>query len=394
MFKQALRLVCAIGGLVACGSADALAAQSSDAQYQRNYDRQDDSLDRVAGADKYEPTERVAGSNGAPLPVATDGADIDPAALAKARALAAASHSMALLIYAHGRMQAEDYGPGFSATSFFDSYSSHKGLLAIAVLAAIDHHYLKLTDLASRYIPAWRSDARRTITVGDLLWMQSGLFYPKWEKKPHNAVLEMFVGTDLDASIAAAPLAVAPATEFDFNHLDSQALEQVMVGATHQRYAQFLSRYLWKPLGASDAFVALDHPGGAARTVCCFINTAPNWIRVGVMLAHGGVFQGRRILSPESARLLTTPSPLNPGFGMNVWLARQGPEGRLGSTTRKLHMKQTGAFLADDLFYIEGHGGQRLYVVPSRDLVIYRTGRVDYDWDDVAFANTIIAGVR
>jgi CubicO group peptidase (beta-lactamase class C family) len=362
-------------------------------RYWRNYLRQDDSLDRVASADKYSPTEKVEGAPGAPIPMATGGGDIDPAALADARAQARASGTMALLIYAHGKLQAADYAPGFSADSFFDSYSSHKGLLAVAVLAAIDHGFLRLSDPASTYIPAWGQDERRAITVGDLLWMQSGLIYPKWKKAPFNPVLEFFVGTNLPSAVAKAKALEPPGREFDFNHIDSQALHDVLVGATHQRYADFLSRYVWKPLGAGPAYVALDHPGGAARTVCCFINTAPNWLRLGVMLAERGQIDGHRVLSPEAVKLLSRPAPLNPGFGMNVWLARQGPKGRLASQVRHLYTLQKGRFLADDLYYIEGHGGQRLYVVPSRDLVIYRTGRVNYAWDDVTFANAIIAGL-
>jgi CubicO group peptidase (beta-lactamase class C family) len=362
--------------LLALCAAQAVVAQEMTPEYRRNYESQDSSLDRVAKADKYTPLEKVSGRPAHPLPRAKRG-DIDPQALATAIAQADASHSMAVLIYARGRMQFEKFAPGFSATSLFDSYSSHKGLLAVATLAAIDHGHLKLGDPVANYIPAWRGDARRAITVGDLLWMQSGLFIPKWEMKPFNPVLEMFVGTDLAPKIDAAPLAKPPGRTFEFNHLNSQALQEVLVAATGQRYAEFLSSALWKPLGASDAFVALDHPGGSARAVCCFINTAPNWLRLGVMLAEGGMFGGRRVLSRASVRLLSAPSPLNPSFGMNVQIAAPG-----------------SGYLAADLFYFEGHGGQRLYVVPSLDLVIYRTGRVDYGWDDVRFANTLIAGLR
>jgi CubicO group peptidase (beta-lactamase class C family) len=362
--------------LIALGIPCAAGAQQMTAEYKRNYDTQDSSLDRVATADKYTPMEIVHGSNGPPLPRAR-GSAIDPAALETAMAQADASHSMAVLIYARGKVQAERYAPGFGAASRFDSYSSHKGLLAVAVLAAVDHGLLKLTDRAGTYIPAWAHDARGAITIGDLLWMQSGLFIPAWKVEPGNPVLEMFVGTDLSPRIDAAPLAKPPGTVFEFNHLNAQALQAVLVAASGMRYTDFLSKYLWKPLGASDAAVALDHPGGVARTVCCFINTAPNWLRVGKMLAEGGMFDGKRVLSAHSARLLGTPAPLNPAFGMNVQLAKPG-----------------SGYLAKDLFYFEGHGGQRLYVVPSLDLVIYRTGRVDYAWDDVRFANTIIAGLR
>ena len=38
----------------------------------------------------------------------------------------------------------------------------------------------------------------------------------------------------------------------------------------------------------------------------------------------------------------------------------------------------------------DGFGGQRVYIVPSRQLVIVRTGAQRQDWDDAALPNLII----
>jgi CubicO group peptidase (beta-lactamase class C family) len=44
--------------------------------------------------------------------------------------------------------------------------------------------------------------------------------------------------------------------------------------------------------------------------------------------------------------------------------------------------------------FFDGFGGQRVYIVPSRDLVIVRIGEPSYDFDDSAIPNTIIAGLK
>jgi hypothetical protein len=48
----------------------------------------------------------------------------------------------------------------------------------------------------------------------------------------------------------------------------------------------------------------------------------------------------------------------------------------------------------DDLVYLDGFGGQRVYVSVSQQLVIVRTGRAQVDWDDALLPNTIIRGIK
>ncbi len=351
-------------------------AQEMSPEYKRNYDRILDFPDKVMDIGPFEPTEKVVGAPGAALPRA-ELSLLDGDALAPAVEQARKAYTMAFLVYADGAIQFEDYRPGFTAKTRFNSYSSHKGLVATATMVAVDQGFMKLTDLASDFIPEWAQDERRAITVGDLLWMQSGLAIPQYKQEPGNPVLEMFIGTDISPAMRAIPLAKTPGEEFEFNHLNSQALHDVIVAASGLRYADFLSRYIWQPLELDDSWVALDHPQGTARSVCCFINSPSNWIRIGAMLANGGSFNGTRILSAESAKLLGEPSPLNPSFGMFMQRAAPG-----------------SGYLADDLYFFEGQGGQRLYVVPSLKLTFYRTGRTDYRWDDVHFANSVIDAYR
>ena len=46
--------------------------------------------------------------------------------------------------------------------------------------------------------------------------------------------------------------------------------------------------------------------------------------------------------------------------------------------------------IRDSIYYIDGFGGQRVYVVPSRDLIVVRTGVSQLDWDDAPLINMII----
>jgi hypothetical protein len=46
------------------------------------------------------------------------------------------------------------------------------------------------------------------------------------------------------------------------------------------------------------------------------------------------------------------------------------------------------------MIYVDGFGGQRVYVVPSLELVIVRTGEAKTDWDDAIVPNAIIRALR
>jgi hypothetical protein len=44
--------------------------------------------------------------------------------------------------------------------------------------------------------------------------------------------------------------------------------------------------------------------------------------------------------------------------------------------------------------FIDGAGGQRVYIVPSAGLTIVRIGRPSTDWDDSTLVNMILAGIE
>ena len=90
---------------------------------------------------------------------------------------------------------------------------------------------------------------------------------------------------------------------------------------------------------------------------------------------------------------MTTPAATNPNYGYQVWLG--SPPG----TERKYNDKTVKAFhsepyVAADIRYIDGFGGQRVYMVPSQELIIVRTGEAVFDWDDAVIPNAILRGLR
>ena len=51
-------------------------------------------------------------------------------------------------------------------------------------------------------------------------------------------------------------------------------------------------------------------------------------------------------------------------------------------------------YVADDLFFMDGIGKQRMYIIPSESLVILRTGNNSPEWDDSKLPNLILNALK
>lgn len=341
----------------------------------------------------YTPIDVIQDGPSPPLPTSPS-PSISETALADAEAYAQSFDSIAFLVARDGELQLEHYGDGYDRSTIVDSQSMHKGLLGVVTTVALDKGFIPSLDTpASTYIPVWAEDGRRNITVQHLLEMTSGLAQAEFGTSPFAPGQRLFFGDDLDGPVNDMPLAYQPDTQFDFNHVNSQALHAVLTGATGMSYAEFVREYLWQPIGAGFAQVRLDHDGGTARIFCCLQTRPMDWMRLGVMLANGGRIEDEQVISEDWVKRLMTGADLNPNFGFHVWLGSPYTGTRLVSEPGDRRAPVSAPFLADDVMYVEGRGGQRLYVVPSAGLVAYRAGRIDFAWDDAKIMNILLSGI-
>ncbi|NKB43340.1 MAG: serine hydrolase [Alphaproteobacteria bacterium] len=344
----------------------------------------------------YQPVDVIKDEPTSPLPNAGEGdVVIAQDALAAAQAYAEEFDSLAFLVAHKGVLQLEHYGPGQDRDTIIDSQSMHKGLFGVVATVALDQGFIPSLDTpVSNYIPACAEDERRAITVGQLLEMTSGLAQVEYGTSAFAPGQRLFFGDDLDGPVDGIPMVFEPGSAFDFNHVNSQALHPVLTGATGMSYAAFVREYLWDPIGGSFAQVRLDHDGGTARIFCCVQTRPMDWMRLGVMLANGGRINDTQVISSDWVSRMMSGTARNPNFGFHVWLGAPYSGTRLISEPQNRRAPVSAPFLADDVMYVEGRGGQRLYVVPSAGLVAYRAGRIDFSWDDAKIMNILLGGIQ
>ncbi|MEZ5459266.1 MAG: DUF3089 domain-containing protein [Steroidobacteraceae bacterium] len=382
-------------GGAAAPAADAAPAAPTPRSDPRAWDRHQKSpKEPVAAVDWFTPTVPIGEGEGAPLRVASESERTLPAAaLDAARDYAVQLNSYGLIVAHRGVIQLEHYKEGFGPDRQLDSQSLHKPLAAILTMAAVADGKLSLDDPMSRFIPRWRRDPRGAITVRDVLYMQTGLGEPRYEEAWGNPGYQMFITSRIEDYLFALPRESAPGEHFRSHYAATQLLQFVLERATGRRYADYLRERLWQPLGGGAARVRLDRPNGNAQVFCCLQARPRDWLRVGLMLSKHGSLDGRTVLPLDTFLQLTAPSPLAPNFAMQqIW--RGSPYSRvrmMDSRNPARGLPMSAPFAIDDVFYLEGRGGQRVYVVPSRELVVVRQGEVRMEWDDAAFLNGLIA---
>jgi CubicO group peptidase (beta-lactamase class C family) len=336
---------------------------------------------------QYAPIEVAEGAPGTHAiadPIPGDQA-IASAALAAAQAYSDSFSGRALLVWQGGKLRYEHYDGGADKQTRFETFSMHKSLLGLLYGAALRDGVIRsLDEPVGDHIEEWRGDPRGAITLRQLLTMESGL--------------SLGHGDDRAEVALAASLDAPPGSRFEYNNANSEiagvVLDRALRTAGKGDYATYLSNTLLRPLGAGDAHLWLDHPGGEPRFYAFCQMRARDWLRVGVMIDRKGRFDGAQIIPANWIVAMTTPSPLNANYGVQMWIGSPWNRWRLYGPRTPLKVSHEKPYLASDLVYFDGFGGERVYMVPSLDLVIVRIGESNLAFDDSILPNAIISGLK
>ncbi len=341
----------------------------------------------VQSVDWYKPLALVPG-RARPFPVG------QPLASADAQALddfATRTGSFALIVAKRGRIVYERYDPRFTAASRYDTASMHKAVVALMIGAAVaDGHIKGPDDKLSRYLPELAGSPRGEITLRQLLEMNSGLRTPPMSDSSASPYWQTYFGSDLSWSIGQWPFEAATRGQFYYANANTQYLLWAIERATGKTYTDYLSTRLWRRIGASEGRLWLDREGGSVRGFCCLQASARDWLRIGELIRNTGKWRGARIVPASWVAQMLAPSPANANFGWNIWRGSPYNPKRTYGPGIPAVVEARAPFASPDTYYIDGSGGQRVYVMPSAELVIVRIGTPRFDWDDSYLPNLLV----
>lgn len=294
--------------------------------------------------------------------------------------------ALALIVSHDGHRVLEHYSHGASMHQPLRIYSGTKAFWSVAAAKAQQKRILSLSEKASFTLPAWRNSPKQGITLRELLNMTSGLF--------PAPVLHGTTIADRNEFALRLPLASKPGETFRYGPASLQVFDEVMEhklirrGQTTRR---FLESEILRPLGIPLRRHLSDRTGSLLQA-SGFTLTAREWQRWGECLANGGRSGFWSVIRRDTLAACLEGSRANPMYGLGFWLNA----GAKRKNAREIDVEQNlsnalwpsngclSRHAPADLFVSLGSLGQRLYVIPSRKLVIVRLGNKG-GFSDAAF---------
>lgn len=272
----------------------------------------------------------------------------------------------AVVVVRDGRIVGERYGEGFSAETPLLGWSMAKTVTAALIGTVVAEGKMAVTDTALR--SDW-TDGRAAISVGDLMAMSSGLAFNEDYGDVTDVTRMLYLEPDMAAFAAAKPLAGKVGSVFSYSSGTTAVLSRLWQDRVGDNAPSWPQAQLFAPLGMTSAVLEMDEHGTFVGSSYVYA-TARDWARFGQFLLQDGVWNGKAVLPPGFVAWMREAAPASVGRYARGLLWLRGPEGGLPDDVDP----DAGFGLPQDTFWLEGHDGQSMAVIPSKRLVVVRLG--------------------
>jgi len=291
-----------------------------------------------------------------------------------------------LLVVRHGYLVFEKYFGRASRNANPDMASTGKAFTSIACGIMLREFHEKIPEgldtkvFTEKFLPeAFPLDDPRKadIKLGQLLCMSAG--YWGEGQTPVGIVMGKVTPLkpvkgqdihDLDNSSLRVPLWTDPGAGYSYSSPEPHIASIVLRHVTGMELQDYINERLAKPMGWGPWGYCLHrgdylmpHANGAGSTAL----HATDVMRFGYCLLHKGKWKDQQLVPADYIELCHRPSPYNPHTPFSLQF-EQNSDGHVLAAPH-------------DAFFKSGAGGFCVFVVPSLDLVIYKLGGKDNQYD-------------
>ncbi|MDD3079998.1 MAG: serine hydrolase [Paludibacter sp.] len=275
--------------------------------------------------------------------------------------------TFAVAIAYKDQLIAEKYASGFSAENRFLSWSMAKSFTQALVGIMVKKGLFNIKKPAD--IPEWKNDERSKITIESLMHMNSGLDWNEDYGNLSDVTIMLHKEKNMAAYTYLKKAVVRSDSLWAYNsgatNIVSYLIRKIL--NNDSVYFAFPRKELFNPLGMRSAVFEVD-PSGTFTGSSYIYATMRDYVRFGLLYFHKGNWLGNQILPEGWTDYTMQPAAGSKGeYGSFFWLNQSGDYPGVPS----------------DLYMCRGHDGQYIYIIPSLDLVVVRTGfskKGDFDY--------------
>lgn len=315
---------------------------------------------------------------GQAAPIDTLLPEVDMDQINKAIAMAFANpetqKTRTLLILYKGHLIAERYIDGFDKDTPILGWSMTKSVLA-TYFGILDHQGKLEMDWPAPILE-WKDDERKNITLNHLLRMQSGLAWDEDYTGISDVTRMLFLDSDMTQAQRNKKAIAEPTEIWNYSSGTTNLLSGILRQQfrSHQEYLDFPYSALIDKIGMYSMIMEADIAGNYVGSSYSWASTR-DWARFGQLYLDKGNWNGEQLFDSTWVDYITTPTIHSDGtYGAHFWL---NAEGKYPDVPK-------------DLFSCNGFEGQHVFVIPSKDLVVVRTGLAEEPFFDI---NAVLSNI-
>ena len=263
-----------------------------------------------------------------------------------------------VLILYKDKIIAEKYAEGFNKESRILGWSMTKSIMS--TIFGVLQYQKKINIYDKAPVTSWQNDARKEITIHNLLQMNSGLEWDENYNEISDVTKMLFLERDMTKSQEEKNLVGKPNETWNYSSGTSNLLSGIIRNQfkSHQAYLDFWYTDLIDKIGMNSMILESDLAGNYVASSYSWASTR-DWAKLGLLYLHNGVWNNEVLFSKDWVDYVTSPTPTSNGiYGAQFWL----------NTKRQLKD------VPEDMYFADGYQGQRIYILPKEELVIVRFG--------------------
>ena len=267
--------------------------------------------------------------------------------------------NFATMVIFKGQPVAERYRTDFSPETRFLSWSMAKSFTNTLVGILVKEGKIDLDNPLG--FKEWQNDDRKNITLNHLLHMNSG---QKWNENYGNlsdVTIMLHKKADMGMYNVNMPLKYPVGTFWEYSSGSTNMVNLVIRNtiANDSLHYRFPRTALFNPIGMRSAIWEVDASGTFVGSSYIYA-TVRDYARFGLLYLNNGNWLGNQLLPEHWVEYTTAESEGSNGqYSSSFWLNRSGTD---------------YPDVPRDMYCCRGHDGQYIYIVPSKELVVVRTG--------------------